>query len=196
MRGSLLKIALFAIPFLLLFLFFTPLKASADTDRSPDYKTEVERNSADFKCDNRDHAHIKEPKSRALGPKDGGYIYFWLCRDASDASAEESPLGSIQQPDALKSFGVGEAGIARFISVIIGILVVTAVILGFIFLIIGGISFITAGGDEAKVESARSKVIWAIIGLAIVFAAFAIITIVESIFGVSIIGEDFDIPGV
>lgn len=47
---------------------------------------------------------------------------------------------------------------------------VTAVIV----IILAGISFATSGGDAGKVKSARNKILFAVIGLVIVLAAFAI----------------------
>ncbi len=134
------------------------------------------------------HAHITSSPIRVGDPP---FVKWTIeCKEAS------SPLGVITQPDALKGFGAGEAGIAKFIRIIIGLLVITAVILAFVSLLIGGIGFISAGGDKAKVESARGRIIWAVVGLVVVFAAFAIIRFVETIFGVSIISGTFNIPGV
>ncbi len=49
----------------------------------------------------------------------------------------------------------------------------------FIYLIWGGVEWITAGGDKGKTESARTKITQSIIGfaiLAIVFVIFAMVT--------------------
>jgi hypothetical protein len=56
------------------------------------------------------------------------------------------------------------------------------VILSIIFLVWGGIQYVTAGGDEAVIEKAKSTITYAIIGLFIAGVAFAIVTLVlESI---------------
>lgn len=59
-------------------------------------------------------------------------------------------------------------------------------LLVFIYLIWGGIEWITAGGDKSKTESARQKITNAIIGLAIVAAAFAISVVLSNFFGISV----------
>ena len=53
-------------------------------------------------------------------------------------------------------------------------------------LILGGIKWITSGGDRGKVESARGQITAGFIGLVIVFAAWAILNIIENFFGVNL----------
>lgn len=43
-----------------------------------------------------------------------------------------------------------------------------------IVIIIAGMSFASSGGDPGKVKSARNKIIFALVGLVLVLAAFAI----------------------
>ncbi|MBI2029286.1 hypothetical protein HYT02_02640, partial [Candidatus Gottesmanbacteria bacterium] len=70
---------------------------------------------------------------------------------------------------------------ATLISNIIGVFVVVA---GLVFLaqfMLGGFKWLTAGGDKAKLESAQQSLLHAVIGLVIVLAAFAIVSLVGSI---------------
>ncbi|MBD3282266.1 MAG: hypothetical protein GF387_01505 [Candidatus Portnoybacteria bacterium] len=48
-----------------------------------------------------------------------------------------------------------------------------------IILIIGGIRYMTSGGDEEKAGSARKQIVNALIGIVIVFAAVFIIALVQ-----------------
>ena len=73
------------------------------------------------------------------------------------------------------------------IQAIIRFILVAAFVLAFIFLLIGGIRWITAGGDEKGVAAARGMITSALIGLVIVLVAFAIIRLVETFFDVIII---------
>jgi hypothetical protein len=75
--------------------------------------------------------------------------------------------------------------------VINGLLVVAGVV-AFLWLLVGGLQWILAGGDKEGTEKARKKITNALIGLAIVFSAYALAFLVESIFGVSIL--NFTIP--
>lgn len=51
----------------------------------------------------------------------------------------------------------------------------------------GGIAWITSGGDKTKVESARKKIIYSIIGLILIFFSFFIISIVGRLMGVELL---------
>lgn len=57
-------------------------------------------------------------------------------------------------------------------------------ILTFAFLIWGGIEWITSGGDKQKYESARNRITAALVGLAIVAAAWALMNIVTNLLGI------------
>lgn len=66
----------------------------------------------------------------------------------------------------------------NFISNIIQILLIIAIILSVVFLIWGGIKWIMSGGDKGKVEQARSAIIASIIGLVISLLAYFIISVI------------------
>jgi hypothetical protein len=57
----------------------------------------------------------------------------------------------------------------------------------FIYLLLGGIQWITSGGDKAGTQAARDRITAAFIGLVIVVGAFAITLIVEKVFGIQIL---------
>ncbi len=67
------------------------------------------------------------------------------------------------------------------------VLIVVALVFFFI-LIIGGLKWITSGGDEKKVAAARAQITNALIGLVIVFAAWAIMKLIGVVFGIDILG--------
>ncbi len=60
-----------------------------------------------------------------------------------------------------------------------------------IFLIIGGIRYITSGGSKEGAEAARSMITNAIIGFIVVLGAFAIKTIVTNLLGATIPTTDW-----
>lgn len=62
-----------------------------------------------------------------------------------------------------------------------GALVVAAVVFFFI-LVIGGIKWIASGGDKGATEAARSQITAALVGLVIVFAAWAIVSLINAFF--------------
>jgi len=64
--------------------------------------------------------------------------------------------------------------------------IVVAGLLTFIFLVWGGLQWLTSGGDKSKYEAARDRITAAIIGLVIVAAAVAIINVIQAFFGIDI----------
>ncbi|MFW6143693.1 MAG: hypothetical protein ACOC4Z_02110 [Patescibacteria group bacterium] len=56
-------------------------------------------------------------------------------------------------------------------------------LLTFALLIIGGFKYLTAGGDEKAVMSAKDSITNAIIGLVIIFCSYWIMWIIQTIFG-------------
>ena len=77
--------------------------------------------------------------------------------------------------------------VGSIISGAIQLILIVAALVFFFLLIIGGIRWMTAGGDKEKAGAARGQLTSALIGLAIVFAAWAIIRLIEALFGISIL---------
>ncbi len=82
---------------------------------------------------------------------------------------------------------------------LMGNLVLVAFVVAALFflfqVIIGGISWINAGGDPKALDAARSRITNAVIGLIIVVAAFAVSLIVTTVLGINIFsGEEITIP--
>lgn len=80
-----------------------------------------------------------------------------------------------------------------FIPKLINIGFIVAVIIFVFVILLGGISWMSAGGDKQKVEDARGKITNGIIGLFVVFFVFVIISVVEILFGVKIMQLDLGI---
>lgn len=74
------------------------------------------------------------------------------------------------------------------ISMLIQLILVLAAVIFFFILVIGGIRWITSGGDKAQTEAARNQITAALVGLVIVFAAWAIIQLIETFFNINILG--------
>lgn len=86
-------------------------------------------------------------------------------------------LGEIEVPEGYASnFGT-------IISSLLNLVMIIAAILVFLYLIMGGIEWITSGGDKGKTESARNKITAAIIGLIILAASYAILQLALSLLG-------------
>jgi len=68
-----------------------------------------------------------------------------------------------------------QGGLINTIIRIINALLVLAAIAAIVFVIIGGVRYITAQGDEDAVEQAKNTVIYAIIGIIVIILAAVIV---------------------
>ncbi|MCD8484395.1 hypothetical protein LRY65_00855 [Candidatus Woesebacteria bacterium] len=104
---------------------------------------------------------------------------------AGAALAQSVPQVTVDQDQAnIKITDVG-----RLLSSAIGAALLISAILVFGYLILGGIQWITSGGDKGKTESARNKITAALVGLAIVASSYAIMQIIAYFFGINIFGS-------
>ena len=88
--------------------------------------------------------------------------------------------------DTSISVGKGYAtDFGNMFSSILNVVMLIAALLVFAYMIWGGIEWITSGGDKGKAESARNKLTAAIIGLVIVAASYAVVTLVVQFLGFS-----------
>ncbi len=78
--------------------------------------------------------------------------------------------------------------IGGIISGAISLVLLVVALVFFFVLIMGGLKWVMSGGDQKNVEAARNQITNALIGLAIVFATFAIMKLIEVIFGITILG--------
>lgn len=69
----------------------------------------------------------------------------------------------------------------------ITLFIIAGMILALAFLVWGGISWITSGGDKAKLQSARSKITGATVGLTLLFLSFFILSIISYFFNIELL---------
>ena len=81
--------------------------------------------------------------------------------------------------------------IAQLLSILVNLAYFVAGLAFFINLIIGGIQWISSGGDPKSLQSARGRITSAFIGLIIVVAAYAITLIAGQVFGIDIFNFKF-----
>lgn len=99
---------------------------------------------------------------------------FQVTLDLSSAASSQGLSGSDQ------SFG-------GFIGSVLTIVLTLAVLLLFLYLIWGAISWMSAGGDSSKVQQARDRMTQAVIGLIVLLSTVAIMQLLQSFFGLSIL---------
>ncbi len=99
-----------------------------------------------------------------------------------------SPPGGFQGPSGgfLSNPQGGAVGIfTKFISSVVALLTVVAIIWFVFSFITGAIGIISSGGDKASLESARKKIANSIIGLIVTIAAIFVIRLLGYLIGVN-----------
>lgn len=106
------------------------------------------------------------------------------------------PFTGITNPAVTPIIGTNpDSGIAttqlflsNFISLAFGIAGTVTIFM----LLWGGFEYVTAGGDKEAAQRAAKRMTNAFIGLALILSLFAIITIIQTLFGIPIL--NFNIP--
>lgn len=96
------------------------------------------------------------------------------------------PTGSPAPSTTLPTGGLNDFIIPALVPFIINLLLFIVFLTSLIFLIIGGIMWMTSGGEKEGLAKAKSSVTYAILGLALGLGSFLIISIIQNFFGVSI----------
>lgn len=92
---------------------------------------------------------------------------------------------SIENPVENK-FPIETTTLGKIISNLLPYIFAAAGILLFIYLLIGGFQLLTSAGEPKTIEEAKSKITNAIIGFVIIFIAYWLIQVVQTIFGIGI----------
>lgn len=102
---------------------------------------------------------------------------------ASSHSDIGKVFGQILPPQAIQYLGFGSTGISKFLSNLVALFYSVAIIVLIFMLLWGAFDWITSEGDKEKLESARNKLISAVIGIMLFAVAFAIIQILGTFTG-------------
>jgi len=79
--------------------------------------------------------------------------------------------------------GTAQSNLPTAITNIINILLILAALAAGIYLIIGGVQYITSGSDEKGQETAKNRILYAVIGLIVIGLAAAIVNFVVGAIG-------------
>ena len=101
---------------------------------------------------------------------------------ATTAWAITNPPLGIEESDLPENAGV-ITSINSLISGGVTLILIVAGLVAFVYLLLGGIKWITSGGDSAQVEAARNQVIHAMIGIIVVLAAWGLIMLIQGATG-------------
>ena len=105
----------------------------------------------------------------------------------TETSVKIEPRGEDGAFSGLTNISLGD-----LVSGLVTLSLIVAAVIFFFMLVIGGIRWIASGGDKGQTEAARGQITAALIGLVIVFAAWAIANILATFFGITIL--NFELP--
>lgn len=83
---------------------------------------------------------------------------------------------------------VGRAGLESLVSNIIRLIFLIAAIAVLFFFLYGGLKWIFSGGDKQQLDAAKNMITAAVIGFAIVALTYIIMRVIETFFGIEIVG--------
>ncbi len=83
--------------------------------------------------------------------------------------------------------GATNLTVEGMISGFVRVILVIAGLAFFFILVIGGVKWIMSGGDKAHTEGARNQITAALVGLVIVFSAWAIVGLIKTFFNVDLL---------
>ncbi len=97
--------------------------------------------------------------------------------------------GRITNPSIDPKIGTGEGSqvLPVFLALFIRLLYIGGVVVFTIMLLVGAVEYITAGGEKDKTSNAAKRITNALIGLFILFAVFAITSLVKVLFGIDVL---------
>ena len=92
---------------------------------------------------------------------------------------------TIEAPKSIPSGGIDV--VSKLFKNGFSLMILICIMLALIFIVLGGMQWITSGGDKGKVEAARKKLTYAIVGLVVAFSAFFIVSMIGYFFQVDLL---------
>ncbi len=101
-------------------------------------------------------------------------------------------LGTITPPNNIPKVTGNDPSsfVANLVHNGLSLLLIVSFVIALIWIILNGLRFILAQGDEKTVASAWTQIYWTLIGMLIIMGSFAIIKMVETFFGVSVLNPE------
>ncbi len=93
-------------------------------------------------------------------------------------------------PSEITSRGAG-GGLAFYIATLWKTVVTVGALAFIIYLVWGGIEYLTSGGDKTKTADAQTKITSSVIGIGILVASYAITLFIEAVFKINILQPVF-----
>lgn len=111
-----------------------------------------------------------------------------IVKHAYAAITNTAVPGGSSPADSPKQFAVTVATLWQTIILVGGLTFI-------LFFLMGGLEWITAGGDKGKIENARGKITQGLIGLAVLAASYVIIKFIETAVGLDLLNIKWPTAG-
>lgn len=106
---------------------------------------------------------------------------------ATAASAQVALADAVQVPNPITKGDLGGV-----LSGVVNALLIFAAAVAVLFLIIGGFRYVVSTGNPDQVESAKKTILYAILGLIIIFVAYVLVTLLQDWLNVK---PDYNLAG-
>jgi hypothetical protein len=100
----------------------------------------------------------------------------------------------LQPPSQFYSAGSAEASgvtavnnLEAFISNLIGVLTLVGGLMFIFYFVMGGLNWITAGGEKGKIDKARNQMVEGVIGMIVIVISYGVIGIVGAFLGLNLL---------
>ncbi len=104
-----------------------------------------------------------------------------LVKNVLAATQDSTEKIKVKPPSVAYIGSVGD-----LLSGLLTIAIIFGALAVFIYLIWGGFDWLTSGGDSGKIEKAQKKITSALIGFAIIAAAYGLMKLIGAFFGIDI----------
>lgn len=88
----------------------------------------------------------------------------------------------ITPPSGVPTGGLSPTG-SNLINLILNLLFIVGLVLAIVFIIFAGLQWILSGGDKQKLQAARNRLTYSIIGFLIIILSLAIVNIIIALLG-------------
>lgn len=100
------------------------------------------------------------------------------------AQDNKSAVSSVLIPKVDLGFSIPT--FAQVLTFLIRLFFVVAGLVALLYLLLGAFAWITSGGSKEAIDKAREKIQAALVGLILIFAVLAIVTVMENILGIGL----------
>lgn len=103
---------------------------------------------------------------------------------------QAKPLGNITTPGGYQpgsDLASSTSAVEKILSNVLVVLTIVAGISFVLYFLLGGLNWITAGGDKGKIDKAKSMMTGGAIGMIVIVVSYAIVWIVGKALGIDIL---------